>query len=228
MSNRLTYHGHSTFELTTSSKKRLLFDPFFDGNPAADIASTDIKEADFILVSHGHGDHLGDTIAIAGKTNATVLACYELAGFLQSKGVKNAHGMGIGGGHQFPFGYAKLTPAIHGPSVEGANGAVVTTPSGWWVDLGDARLYHAGDTALTMDMQLLQGRVDVALLPIGDNFTMGPEDAARAVEMIKPRVVIPMHYNTWDVIKVDPNDFKRRVGAGTEVVILTAGQSFEF
>lgn len=226
--NRLTWHGHSAFELTTSSGKKLLFDPWLDGNPAADIATGDVKQADYILVSHGHGDHFGDVIKLAKQTNATVLATYELVAFCQSKGVKLGQGMSIGGGYRFPFGYAKLTPALHGPSVDGSDGAVSTTPNGWWVDLGDARIYHAGDTALTMDMQLLQGKVDVALLPIGDNFTMGPEDAARAVEFIKPRVVIPMHYNTFDVIKQDPQQFKKLVGGKAEVVVLKPGESYDF
>jgi L-ascorbate metabolism protein UlaG (beta-lactamase superfamily) len=228
LANKLTFHGHAAFELKTNAGYKLLFDPWLDGNPAADIGVEDVETADYILVSHGHGDHFGDVINIAKRTDATVIAMYELAAFCQSKGVKSAHGMSIGGGYKFPFGYAKLTPALHGPGVEGSDGVVTTTPNGWWVDLGDARFYHAGDTALTMDMQLLQGRVDVALLPIGDNFTMGPEDAARAVEMIKPRVVIPMHYNTFDLIKQDPDDFKRRVGGNAEVVILEPGESFEF
>ena len=225
--NRLTFHGHSAFELRTA-KAKLWFDPWLDGNPVADMRADDIKDADYILVSHGHGDHFGDVVKIAKNTDATVLATYELVSFCLSKGVKNGHGMSIGGGYRFPFGYAKLTPALHGPGVEGSDGTVATTPNGWLVDLGSARLYHAGDTALTTDMQLLSGRVDVALLPIGDNFTMGPEDAARAVEMIKPRVVIPMHYNTFDVIKQDANEFRKLVGSNAEVVILNPGESFDF
>ena len=228
MSNKLIFHGHSAFELAASSGHTLLFDPWLDGNPVADIGTADVDAADYILVSHGHRDHFGDVVKLATKTNATVLATYELVAYCQSKGVKNGHGMSIGGGYRFPFGYAKLTPALHGPAVEGADGAISTTPNGWLVDLGDARLYHAGDTALTMDMQLLQGRVDVALLPIGDNFTMGPEDAARAVEMIKPRVVIPMHYNTFDLIKQDASAFAKLVGKTAEVVILKPGESYEF
>lgn len=225
--NTLTFHGHSAFELRTP-KGKIWFDPWLDGNPVADMRADDIKDADYILVSHGHGDHFGDVVKIAKNTDATVLAAFELVSFCLSKGVKNGHGMSIGGGYRFPFGYAKLTPALHGPGVEGSEGTVSTTPNGWWVDLGGVRLYHAGDTALTMDMQLLAGRVDVALLPIGDNFTMGPEDAARAVEMIKPRVVIPMHYNTFDVIRQDANEFKKLVGANAEVVILQPGESYEF
>jgi L-ascorbate metabolism protein UlaG (beta-lactamase superfamily) len=225
--NKLTFHGHSAFELVTSAGYKLLFDPWLDGNPAADIRVDDIETADYILVSHGHGDHFADVIDIAKKTDATVLATYELVAHCLSEGVKSGHGMSVGGGYRFPFGYAKLTPAIHGPDVEGAEG-ITTVPHGWWVDLGDARFYHAGDTALTMDMHLLADRVDIALLPIGDNFTMGPEDAARAVEMIKPRVVIPMHYNTFDIIRQDPLDFRKRVGTTAEVVILEPGESYEF
>lgn len=228
LANRLTFHGHSAFELRTSAAQTLLFDPWLDGNPAADITVADVSTADYILVSHGHGDHFGDVINIAQQTGATVLATYELAAYCQSKGVKHAHGMSIGGGYRFPFGYAKLTPALHGPAVEGSDGAVTTTPNGWWLELPDARVYHAGDTALTMDMQLLQGRVDVALLPIGDNFTMGPDDAARAVEMIKPRVVIPMHFNTFDLIRQDPQHFRKLVGRTAEVVVLKPGESYEF
>lgn len=227
--NRLTWHGHSAFELTTSAGTKLLFDPWLDGNPLADIGTEQVTKADYILVSHGHGDHFGDVIKLAKKTNATVLATYELVAFCQSKGVKNGQGMSIGGGFRFPFGYAKLTPALHGPAVEGPDAAgIAVTPNGWWVDFGDARVYHAGDTALTMDMQLLQDRVDVAMLPIGDNFTMGPEDAARAVEMIKPRVVIPMHFNTFDVIRQDPEHFRKLVGAAAEVVVLKPGETYEF
>lgn len=226
--NKLTFHGHSAFELTTSSGKKLLFDPWLDGNPVADIKVSDVKHCDYILATHGHGDHFSNVVQLAKQTNATVIAAYELAGYAEQSGAPNTHGMSIGGGHKFDFGHVKLTAALHGGAVDGADGKVTTTPSGFLVDLGDTRLYHAGDTALTLDMQLLQGRVDVALLPIGDNYTMGPEDAARAVEMIKPRVVIPMHYNTFDLIKQDPADFRKRVGGNAEVVVLAPGESFEF
>jgi L-ascorbate metabolism protein UlaG (beta-lactamase superfamily) len=227
--NRLTFHGHSAFELKTSKGTRIMFDPWLDQNPAADIKTRDVDNLDYILVSHGHGDHFGDVVELAKKTDATVLATFELVTLCQSQGVKNGHGMSVGGGYRFPFGYAKLTPALHGTGIDASSGTVHSTmPNGWWVDLGDARVYHAGDTALLTDMQLLQGKVDIALLPIGDNFTMGPDDAARAVEFIKPRVVIPMHYNTFEVIKQDPQEFKRMVGKRAEVVILKPGESFEF
>jgi L-ascorbate metabolism protein UlaG (beta-lactamase superfamily) len=227
--NRLTFHGHAAFELETSKGTRIMFDPWLSQNPLADIKVNDVKKLDYIMVSHGHGDHFSDVVELATRTNATVIATFELAALCQSKGVKNAHGMSIGGGYRFPFGYVKLTPALHGTGIDGgANGHFSTMPNGFWVDLGDARIYHAGDTALLMDMHLLAGRVDVALLPIGDNFTMGPEDAARAVEFIEPRVVIPMHYDTFDLIKQDPQDFARRVGDRAQVKILKPGESYEF
>lgn len=227
--NRLTFHGHAAFELVTGNGTRIMFDPWLDQNPKSDIKTADVELLDYIMVSHGHGDHFSDVIELAKKTDATVLATFELVALCQSKGVKNGHGMSIGGGYRFPFGYAKLTPALHGTGIDGGEGGIHSTmPNGWWVDLGEARVYHAGDTALLTDMQLLQGKVDVALLPIGDNFTMGPEDAARAVEFIKPRVVIPMHYNTFDVIQQDPHEFARLVGKRAEVVILEPGETYEF
>jgi L-ascorbate metabolism protein UlaG (beta-lactamase superfamily) len=227
--NRLTFHGHAAFELNTATGSRIMIDPWLDQNPASDIKVDDVDRLDYILVSHGHGDHFSDVPELARKTGATVIATFELAALCQSKGAQNAHGMSIGGGFRFPFGYVKLTPALHGTGIDGGEAGIHSTmPNGFWLDLGDTRIYHAGDTALLTDMQLLQGRVDVALLPIGDNFTMGPEDAARAVEFIQPRVVIPMHYNTFDLIKQDPQEFKRLVGNRAEVVILNPGESYEF
>jgi L-ascorbate metabolism protein UlaG (beta-lactamase superfamily) len=227
--NRLTWHGHATFSLQTSSGHRLLFDPWLDDNPMSDIKSSQVTHLDFILCSHGHSDHFGDAIKLCSRKNATLLGAFELVAFAESKGVQKAHALHIGGGNRFPFGYAKMTPAMHGGQIAGdSSGRYTTHAGGWWLDLGDARLYHAGDTALLMDMQLLHGKVDVALLPIGDNYTMGPEDAARAVELIAPRVVIPMHYNTFDVIEQDPQAFAQRVGARAEVYVLEPGQSYEF
>jgi L-ascorbate metabolism protein UlaG (beta-lactamase superfamily) len=227
---RLTWHGHSCFSLVTDDGTKLLFDPWLDGNPSADIKASDVDAVDFVLVSHGHGDHFADAISIATRTNATLISSYEIVGYAQSKGVKQGQGMSIGGGFRFPFGYLKLTPALHGTGVDTGDDPVISCmPSGFWIELnGGKRLYHAGDTALITDMQLLNGRVDVALLPIGDNFTMGPEDAARAVEFIRPRTVIPMHYNTFDVIKQDPASFSARVGGTAEVVVLEPGGSYEF
>ena len=227
--SKLTFHGHACCTLETSSGHRLMFDPWLDENPLADIKTDAVGKLDYILCSHGHFDHFGDAIKLLRKTDATLLATFELVAFAQKHGVAKGHGMSIGGGYRFPFGYAKMTPAMHGGQVAGDDEGIYTTQAaGWWLDLNGARFYHAGDTALLKDMELLNGRVDVALLPIGDNFTMGPDDAVRAVEMIAPRVVIPIHYNTFDVIKQDPYDFARKVGSKVEVRILQPGDSYEF
>lgn len=226
---RLTWHGHSCFTLETDAGKRVMFDPFLDDNPVADVRADEVVHLDYILCSHGHFDHFGDALALAKRTGALLVGTFELAAFAESRGVTRTHGMNVGGGHRFDIGYVKLTPALHSGTIAGDDeGRYPSTPNGFWLDLGGKRLYHSGDTALIMDMQLLRGRVDVALLPIGDNFTMGPDDALRAVEFIEPRVVIPMHYNTWDLIAQDPRAFRAQVGARAEVVILEPGGSYEF
>lgn len=223
----LTWHGHACFSLETDEGTRILFDPWLDGNPKADIRAEQIEQVDYILVSHGHSDHFADCVAIAKRTGATVISTFELVAFCQTQGVENGHGMNIGGGFQFPFGRVKLTPALHTGSVQGdEEGTFTTDCAGFLINLNSGtRLYHAGDTALITDMQLLRGQVDVALLPIGDNFTMGPEDAARAVEMIEPRTVVPIHYDTFEVIEQDPEAFRQRVGDRAEVRILRPGES---
>ena len=186
-----------------------MIDPFLSGNPLADVKPDDVK-AQWIIISHGHGDHWGDTPAIAKKNDATVITNFELANYAESKGLK-AHPLHIGGGHDFPFGRVKLTIAHHGSTLEehdyGGN------PAGILLNIDGKTIYHAGDTGLFMDMKLIgeMDEIDLALLPIGDNFTMGPTDAAKAVEFLKPKVVIPMHYNTFDVIQQDPKKFKEMV-----------------
>lgn len=227
---RLTWHGHSCFTLETDEGTRLLFDPFLSDNPVADVRPEEIDRLDYILVSHGHFDHFADCIPLAKRTGATVISTFELVSFAQTQGVENGHGMNIGGAHAFPFGKVKLTPAQHTGSIAGDDeGAFTTDCCGFLLTLnGGKRLYHSGDTALIMDMQLLQGYVDVALLPIGDNYTMGPEDAARAVGYIQPEVVVPMHYDTWELIAQDPEEFRRLVGDRARVEILEPGGSYEF
>ncbi|HLG94160.1 MAG TPA: metal-dependent hydrolase [candidate division Zixibacteria bacterium] len=224
---KLTWYGHAAF-LLESGQYKILFDPFLTGNPFAPVKPEQVQ-ATHILVSHGHGDHLGDTIAIAKRTKATVIGPYELAGYCASKGC-NVHEMHIGGGHNFPFGRIKLTIAHHGSDYEeDGNVLYLGNPCGYVVNVEGKNLYHSGDTALFMDMQLIgqMHPLEVALLPIGDNFTMGPEDALKAVEFLKPKTVVPMHYSTWDIIKQDPRAFASKV-KGSKVVILEPGKSLEF
>jgi L-ascorbate metabolism protein UlaG (beta-lactamase superfamily) len=219
----VTFHGHACFEVTGDGK-RILIDPFFTGNPKADVPAEKIAKLDAILLSHGHGDHLGDAIPLAKQHGATIVATYELAQFCGGRGA-TIHAMHIGGSHRFSFGTVKLVPAFHGGGVDGDDGTHTTNPCGVVVTLAGKTLYHTGDTGLTLEMQLLAGRVDVMCVPIGDNYTMGVEDAVRAVEFVKPRTVIPMHYNTWEVITADPEQFRRQIGDRAEVVILNPGES---
>lgn len=219
----LTWHGHATCSIETDDGTRLVIDPFFADNPATDLTVDDV-EADYVLVTHGHFDHFADCLPLAKRTGATVISTFEIVSFCQEQGHEHGHGMNIGGGFDFPFGRVKMTPALHTGSVAGDESGTHTTDcGGFLLTLGGTRLYHAGDTALIMDLQLLRGQVDIALLPIGDNFTMGPDDAARAVEFIEPEVVIPIHYSTWPVIEQDPERFRALVGDRARVEVLSPG-----
>ena len=220
------YLGHSCFLITTP-KAKILIDPFLTGNPMA-AAKAEEVDCNFILVSHAHADHFGDAVAIAKRTGATIVASYELALYAGSQGAK-VHPMGCGGGKDFSFGRVQLTIAHHTSSVDGPSGPVmVGAPVGFLIAAEDRVIYFAGDTALTMDMQLLGDRkpIDLALLPIGDNFTMGPEDAAEAVRLLKPKLSVPMHYNTFEMIQVDPGVFAREAGKhGYQVEVMQPGAS---
>ena len=219
----VTFHGHACFEWA-SNGHHVIIDPFLTGNPKADIGPDDLTGLDAVLLTHGHGDHLGDGISIADENDAIIVAPFELAMFCQSKGAR-VHPMHIGGAHDFPFGTVKMTIAIHGGGVEGdESGQYTTIPCGYIITADGTSVYHAGDTALTMEMQLLEGLVDIMMLPIGDNFTMGVDDAVRAVEFVKPKTVIPMHFGTFDLIDVDPAEFARGVGDRAKVVILKPGE----
>jgi len=226
---KLTYLSHSCFLLETGTH-RLLIDPFLSGNPKAPVKAETVK-CDFILISHGHGDHVGDAVAIAKRNNATIISNYEIATYCSEQGAKS-HGMHIGGGHNFPFGRVKLTIAHHGSGYHTEKGFLyLGNPVGFLITAGGKTIYHSGDTGLFLDMQLIGqlNRIDVALLPIGDNFTMGIDDAVKAVEFLKPQVAIPMHYKTFDVIDADPLEFAgKALAAGTRAEVLDIGKSFEF
>jgi L-ascorbate metabolism protein UlaG (beta-lactamase superfamily) len=226
MTNKLTWYGHATLGLETGGHK-LIIDPFFTGNPAAPIAAEAV-EADFILVSHGHGDHVGDTVSIAKRTGATVISNFEIASWFEGKGLKKTHGQHLGGGHTHPFGYLKLTLALHGSALpDGSNGG---NPAGFLLTTNDAKkIYFAQDTGLFGDMKLIgEEGLDLAVIPIGDNYTMGPDDALRAVKLLEPKVVIPIHYNTWDLLAQDANAWAERVHkeTKTKAVILKPGESY--
>ena len=227
MTVRLIYHGHACFSIEGVGKT-IWLDPFLTDNPLADIHLDDVKEADYILVSHGHGDHLGDAVAIAQRTGAMIISNHEIAVYCEEEGVE-AHGLHIGGGYQFSFGRVKMTIAHHGSSFP--NGGYAGNPGGFLFDVEDKRIYSAADTGLFYDMRLLgeEKAIDVALLPIGDNYTMGPDDALRAVELLRPRLVIPMHYDTFDVIQQDPHAFAAKVKENTEAdcVVLSPGESLD-
>ena len=211
----VTYLSHSCFLIETSSH-RLLIDPFLTGNPLAKIKPEEV-ECDFILISHGHEDHLGDAVQIAQRTGATIISNYEVAMTCQKRGAQKVHPMNPGGAWQFPFGRVKLTIAHHSSSNETPDGFLyMGNPCGILITADGKTIYHAGDTALFSDMKLIGelNRIDLAMLPIGDNFTMGPDDAALAAEFLRAELSLPMHFNTFDLIKVDPAEFVKKAEAG--------------
>ena len=221
---KISYHGHSVVKIETNGYT-ILIDPFINGNVLTDL-KVESEAPDVILLTHGHNDHVGDTLELAKKKNAVVVAPNELAEYLGWQGA-NVHNMHIGGAHQFDFGKVKFTQAFHGSSFVTDKNEIIYTgmPGGILFTAENVTIYHAGDTALFGDMELIGKRhpIDVAFLPIGDNFTMGPEDAAYAVSLLKPKVVVPIHYNTFPPIKQDPNNFAKLV-TDAEVQILQPGE----
>jgi len=207
---KIIYHGHSAFELIID-KHIVLIDPFFSGNKHARKKTSDVK-ADFIILTHAHADHFGDTVEIAKNHGSVVIAVHELSNLLISKGV-NSHGMGIGGQHEFPFGKVKFTIAHHSSSFDLEGGAYMGEAAGVILNISGKTIYHAGDTALFLDMKLIgeMHSIDVAMLPIGDNYTMGIDDAVKAVEFLNCKTVVPIHWGTFPVIDTDPEEFKRKV-----------------
>ncbi|MEW4451769.1 metal-dependent hydrolase [Bremerella sp. JC817] len=232
MALKLIWHGHGTWSLHSADHK-ILIDPFFTSNPAADIAA-DKVEADTILLTHGHGDHVGanedgtlDVVSVAQRTGAPVVTMVETASWLSGKGVKEAIGMNLGGTLKMPFGSVHMTLALHSNGLpDGTYGGM---PAGFVVEMADRKVYFAGDTALFSDMKLIGDMtLDAVVLPIGDFYTMGPADSIRAVKMLQPKNVIPGHYNTWPPIEQDAVEWASKIRHETNATphILKPGETF--
>lgn len=230
MSNvKITWLGHAAFLF--EAEKRLLIDPFISGNPVAPCTPEDL-DPDIIAVTHGHRDHLGDTIEIGARTGCRIISIHEVANYIKSKGVF-AEGMNKGGTVDMEGVTLTMTEALHSSSIDAScfsfDGGC---PAGFVIGIGGHSIYHAGDTGVFGDMQLIGElyRPEIALLPIGSRFTMGIKEAVKAVELIEPEVVVPMHYNTFDVIRQDPEEFRKAVEAkvDTKVIIMKPGESIEF
>ena len=225
MTVTVTFHGHATFSLDVNGTK-MIVDPFLKGNnPLAQTAADDI-DVEYILITHGHGDHVADAAGIAKRCNAMVIANAEIADWFSNQGIEKTHPQHLGGGFNHPFGYLKLTPALHGSNLpDGSSGGM---PAGLLLKTGTENIYIAGDTALFSDMSLIgEHGIDLAILPIGDNFTMGPDDALRAVQFLNPKKVVPCHYNTFGYIMQDANAWAARVNAETsaEAVVMSVDSS---
>lgn len=224
---KITYYGHSVVMMEDKEFKGII-DPFITGNGLCNISVDDINELSHIFVTHGHGDHIGDTVALAKKTGALVITNHEISAYLTSKGLQRVHSMHLGGRTKFDFGVVKMTNAIHGSGItedgrmiEGGN------PGGFIIEVNSNKIYHAGDTGLTYDMKLLEDEhIDLAFLPIGGNFTMDVNDAVKAVKFIKPKAVVPIHYKTFPIVDADPEEFKIRV-KDSEVIVIDFNESIE-
>ncbi len=223
---KLKYFSHSSFQITTNSGIKLLIDPFLDGNPTSPAKAADV-DAEYIILTHAHGDHIGDSFSIAKRCGSSFICVNELADYCKSKGFE-AHNMHIGGGYDFEFGRVKFTIAHHGSMTP--ENSYAGEPAGVILSNDGKNIYHTGDTGLFYDMKLIgeMTPIDYMLLPIGDNFTMGITDAVKAVELTSPKVAIPMHYNTFPVIEVDPNEFKTKAEAsGTKCIVMEYGEEID-
>ena len=226
MSISVKWHGHATFSLDVNGTQ-LVVDPFFAGNNPSAKTSADAVTADFILQTHGHGDHIADTVGLAKRTGATVIANFEICNWIGAQGHDKVHAMNTGGGYNFPFGRVKMTPALHSSGLP--DGSYGGDPGGFLISAGGKTIYVAGDTALFSDMALIgRAGLDLAIVPVGDNFTMGPEDAVLALDYLKPKVVIPCHYNTWPPIAIDVAAWAERVKRETAVrpIVLDVDETF--
>jgi L-ascorbate metabolism protein UlaG (beta-lactamase superfamily) len=223
----LTWHGHAALSLETAGY-HLLVDPYLRNNPAAGVSPEEVA-ADYILITHGHGDHVGDTLDIARRTGATVIANAEICRWLRDRDIKT-HAQHLGGGYRHPFGYLKLTLALHGSALP--DGSYGGNPAGFLLTTqAGEKVYLAGDTGLFGDMALIgEEGLTLAVIPIGDNYTMGPEDALRAVKLLSPQHVIPIHYDTFALITQDAEAWAESVEAETavEVHLVAPGESFSY
>ena len=226
MATKLTWLGHGSW-LVKSGSTSILLDPFLNDSPTSPIKSADVSP-DFILLSHGHFDHVSDVAEIANRTAAQIIAPYEASMWFQKEhDLKNTSEMNVGGGAEFPFGHLRMTNAIHSSCMP--DGSYGGQPAGFVLTLSDGKIYFACDTALFSDMQQLATlEIDLAVLPIGDRFTMGPDDAVEAVKWIKPRRVAPAHYNTWPLIEQDASAWAERVERETpaKAIVVEPGQDF--
>jgi len=226
MAIKYTFVGHGTHILDIGGKQ-VVVDPFFTSNPATDI-SADSVAADFILVSHGHFDHVEDLVAMAKRTGAKVITNFEIGSWVMGQGIENVHQQHLGGGFNHEFGYVKLTIAHHGSGLP--DGSYGGNPAGFLITAEGKKIYLACDTGLFETMKLYgEEGIDLFVVPIGDNFTMGPDDALRAVKLVKPKVAVPCHYNTWPPIAQDADAWAKRVEAktSTKVRVLQPGESLE-
>jgi L-ascorbate metabolism protein UlaG (beta-lactamase superfamily) len=223
---KFIYYGQSAFELQAGGKT-LLFDPFISPNEMAKNIDVNSLKPDYILLSHGHGDHMADLFTIEKNSGATVICIADIAGWLDTKGLKNVHGMNIGGGFNFDFGRVKMVNAIHSSSMP--DGSYGGNPAGFVIYVDGKKIYFAGDTALTYDMKLLADEnLDWAILPIGDNYTMGIDDAIKASGFINCKNVIGVHYDTFPAIQIDKAEAaKKFADAGVNLRLPGIGESLE-